>query len=724
MNYKQLVVALAIAGLLMMAFGFQFAKGEPTPGANPSNVPLTTPTMGSIVPQVTETGKIALSLDGLGVYPGTTGVIQVQKPSASATVRSAFMAAATTGFTGYRLSAGDIKIDGNNFVWSIETVSGISSWNYWGDVTNLVKAKIDAAPAGRVDFTVTETNTYSIDGELLAVIFDDPTLTTDNTIVLLFGAQAVGGDTFHIGLGSPLTADSLTHPLDLSLGISYGYQPSGQYSIVNVNGQRMTTSAGGQDDGAGANGALLTVGGLDDSDANPSNPLATDSGGPLYDDELYNLNPFVNVGDTTINVFTQNPSTDDNIFFAALNLQAQVAVVGEGIVLSPPSAGNTVGQYHTVTATLQDTNGHSIVGRPVTFTIISGPNAGQTTTADSDGNGQTTFTYTSTAEGTDTIKASFVNNLGQTINSNSVTKTWSPLIVTNMYLSMNAPLAMDHGNTMVYTIFYHNFGGNPALNVVLQATLSPSVVFASASDGGTFNSATNVVTWSIGSLPAFPAGHGSRTVTVSIPSSVPEGTLISSSAVVSTTTLETDYSDNSASASTKITHSDLPQNTAIGPIISYSNNEPVVHWTTPITFTYYDAAAISVDIRIHINDGGADIVDVMTGPAPTWTYTTTFYPRHGHATVTYTPHYPSGTTSTVSFNIHIDPAGYVYDVNTNARIQGATVWLQRPDGSGGWENVPTGLALMVPDVNPLTTDVNGQYQWDTLVGLIGCMLKH
>ena len=424
---SRIVLTFIAASLLLMAFGPQFSNAQLQPGTteNPS-AHLTPVTLGSIVPQITETGKIALSIDGLGSNTGSD-IIQVQKPSASATVRSAFMAAATTGFTGHRLSAGDINIDGNNFVWSIETSSNTNSLNYWGDVTNLVKAKIDAAPAGRVDFTVTETNTGGIDGELLAVIFDDPTLPTDNTIVLLFGAQAVSGDTFHIGLGSPLTADSLTHPLDLSLGISYGYQPAGQYSIVDVNGQRMTTSAGGQDDGQAANGALLTVGGLDDSDANPPDPYATDYYGPRYDDELYNLNPFVNVGDTTINVFTQNPSNDDNIFFAALNLQAQVAVVGEGVVLSPSSADNAVGQQHTVTATLQDTNGQAIVGRTVTFTIVSGPNAGQTATATSDSNGQATFTYTSATAGTDTIRASFVNNLGQTINSNSVTKTWSQL---------------------------------------------------------------------------------------------------------------------------------------------------------------------------------------------------------------------------------------------------------------------------------------------------------
>ena len=48
----------------------------------------------SIDPMVTETGKISLSVDGLGVYPESSGTIQVEKP-AGATVRKAYMAAAT-----------------------------------------------------------------------------------------------------------------------------------------------------------------------------------------------------------------------------------------------------------------------------------------------------------------------------------------------------------------------------------------------------------------------------------------------------------------------------------------------------------------------------------------------------------------------------------------------------------------------------------------------------
>ena len=101
-----------------------------------------------------------------------------------------------------------------------------------------MKTKIDSAAAGTIDFTITETedNTYDIDGEILVVVFDDPNQMTTNTIVLLFGAQDIAGDTFNIGLAEPLDL-SVTTQLDMSLGISYSYQYGGdqQYSIVTVN---------------------------------------------------------------------------------------------------------------------------------------------------------------------------------------------------------------------------------------------------------------------------------------------------------------------------------------------------------------------------------------------------------------------------------------------------------------------------------------------------------
>jgi len=148
------------------------------------------------------------------------------------------MAAASTGLSGRVLAGGDVTIDGAGVVWNIisTTPSSIASHNSFADVTALVKPKIDSAPAGLVDFVITEVSTFGIDGEILAVIFDDPNQTTSNTIILLFGAQDVTGDVFAIGLAEPINTSDPNLVLDLSLGISFGFQPTGQVSLVDING--------------------------------------------------------------------------------------------------------------------------------------------------------------------------------------------------------------------------------------------------------------------------------------------------------------------------------------------------------------------------------------------------------------------------------------------------------------------------------------------------------
>ncbi len=379
----------------------------------------------AISPVVTEIGKITWSIDGLGVYPGTTGTIQVEKP-AGATVKSAYMAAATTGFSGYKLLPGNIKIDDADVAWTYEIENSIGSYNYWADVTSLVKAKIDAAPAGKIDFIITETPEYETDGEMLVVIFDDPAQTTDNTIILMFGAQQTTGDNFNILLAEPIDTADPNLALDFSLASSYSYQEgfTGQYSIVDVNGIRMTSSAGGDDDGTGerSNGELFTVGGLDDLTDNPADPNALPDN-RRYDDELYTLLPFVSNGDASILVHTLNPSNDDNLLFAGLFLRSVTASVGQ-ILLAPASATNIIGAMHTVTATVQDGDGNLVAGEEVTFTVTSGPNAGTTGVGTTDANGQAQYSYTGNLAGVDTITASFVDDSGTTITSNEVTKTW------------------------------------------------------------------------------------------------------------------------------------------------------------------------------------------------------------------------------------------------------------------------------------------------------------
>jgi hypothetical protein len=111
---------------------------------------------------------------------------------------------------------------------------------------------------------------------------------------------------------------------------------------------------------------------------------------------------------------------------AAVTLQGNTIGV-EDISLAPASSANPVGAQHTVTATVTGT-GYPVVGRIVTFKVVSGPNAGLTSTVMTDINGQASFTYTSGSTGTDTIEASFENSQGATVTSNQVTKTWGPTL--------------------------------------------------------------------------------------------------------------------------------------------------------------------------------------------------------------------------------------------------------------------------------------------------------
>ena len=380
----------------------------------------------------TATGKLFLSVDGAGSNNAAGHIAEVQKPSASATVRRAFVLAASTGFSGRVLSNGDVTINGTRINWDAQTPGAINNSNHWADVTSIVKPIIDVAAAGRIPFTLTEVNPIGIEGEVLVVVFDDPTQARDTTVILLFGGQAVDGDTFAITLAEPIDPNSAGARADMGLGISFGFQPSGQFSIVNigVNGQRLSTSAGGQDDGVAADGALITVGGLDDSNANPPNPNANDQtcgppAAPRCDDELYSLLPFIAADHTRIDVFTQNPSNDDNIFFAYFQISG-AAIVGEGIVLGPASASNPVGTQHTVTAKVADENGDPVQGKLVTFEVTSGPNVGETGTDTTDANGEATFTYTGDGgAGTDEIEASFEDSQENTKTSNTVTKEWT-----------------------------------------------------------------------------------------------------------------------------------------------------------------------------------------------------------------------------------------------------------------------------------------------------------
>jgi hypothetical protein len=169
---------------------------------------------------------------------------------------------------------------------------------------------------GIYDFDVTETG--YLDGEILSVVYsveDEPVRTS----LILDGELATVGDSVTVSLSDPYDGSNAL----MSLGISFGFQPTNQFTRVDINGQRLTSGAGGQDDGFDQNGGLITAGGVGDDPANPTNPSAKSG-----DDELYNLAPFLDTGDTSFLIETVNPSKDDNVFFLGLNVNGEASANG------------------------------------------------------------------------------------------------------------------------------------------------------------------------------------------------------------------------------------------------------------------------------------------------------------------------------------------------------------------------------------------------------------
>lgn len=286
------------------------------------------------------------SIDGAGDGVGAGGgLVESQLRAtvpAGSTVERAFLYSSTYfGAPRPSLRFGESNLAGQSWTALGLTGGPINQLQaFRSDVTAQVAATV--APGGEFTFSVRE-NTPGIDGQVLVVVYSNAA-ERERTIALLDGFSDTNGDRTEINLADPLTAEMLADPdfeASMSLGIGFGAQSPfiiiPQESRVDVNGTRMTSSAGGQDDGFLANGGLITVGDTYDDDflTNPADPF-----GPAFnertDDEAYNLTPFLNVGDTVITLDTVNPSGDDNIFFAGFNLTAVAGVNGPPPTQPPP----------------------------------------------------------------------------------------------------------------------------------------------------------------------------------------------------------------------------------------------------------------------------------------------------------------------------------------------------------------------------------------------------
>ena len=308
-------------------------------------------------------GHYQASTDGLSVASGS-GNLDILKPTGATTVQAAFLT------TGGRDNQGVLSPEpavtlGSQAVTTFSSrarIAGVSSpfqgdfTNYFADVTSLVQTYLATNPAGtaetapwagtkyQIPASYSTANLSSPAGLTLVVIFNNPTMGNDASVVVYFGTSNSAGQNFTLDFQTLPNAQTNSW---LSFGISWS-SGGGQYSNIkahnNVNNVNsadilLSGSAGGFDDGTGGEN-LLTVGGVGDSTVNPTSPTL---GGGQADDELYNIDSHLVTGANQVIMNMTNPSGDDNVFQAVLSVP---------FILS----GTGASQTHTVT---YDTQGGS-----------------------------------------------------------------------------------------------------------------------------------------------------------------------------------------------------------------------------------------------------------------------------------------------------------------------------------------------------------------------------
>jgi hypothetical protein len=180
---------------------------------------------------------------------------------------------------------------------------------------------------------------------------------------------------------------------------------------------------------------------LDPTDLVNTDPLLgalADNGGPTLTHALLPGSPAIDAGVAVPGVTTdqrgvsrpQGIAPDIGAFEVAAT-----AMIG----LSGSTAEIVTGQTNTITATVTAADGTPLVGIPVSFRVLAGPNAGATgTTMPGDGrtgpDGRVQFSYIGAGgPGTDTIAATALLPTGVTIATPQVMTQWAgPPTVTNL----------------------------------------------------------------------------------------------------------------------------------------------------------------------------------------------------------------------------------------------------------------------------------------------------
>lgn len=333
-------------------------------------------------------GKYTVSSDGYGLGTGNqncttpnsqSGTLQVQKPS-GATVAAAYLTLPSKLVpvnSSVLDPAGTVTLDSQAVTFS-HSATGNRFKNYFSDVTSLVSANINSQAAGVFDIPVTYAS-CGFTGIALTVIFEDLSAASGTTI-FQFGHAATTGQLTTLNF-SPINTAPVGTRLSLGIGwsaqgnaptISGGINTAEGYNTLEIstsgNAAYRTISnwAGGANDSAGSDG-YITVGGVgDNTNALPGSWSAN------VDDELYSLDSFLAVGDSSITLKTLNTFNDnDTIFQMVLTVPGVVA--NQTVIWAPNTLLNKSSSPATPSS-VATTNGDGAI----TYSVVDAGSTGCT----------------------------------------------------------------------------------------------------------------------------------------------------------------------------------------------------------------------------------------------------------------------------------------------------------------------------------------------------------
>lgn len=231
-------------------------------------------------------------------------------------------------------------------------------------------------------------------------------------------------------------------------------------------------------------------------------PLSVPGGGDA------SLHFSANVGATT-GTFTSSASATNSGGYTIVPTGPDGAVTVTGstgaltATLAPVSSTATVGALQSVVVTAN----RGVVPQPgleVQYDVISGPNAGALGTGTTDAAGQVEFQLSSSATGTDVLRAT-VTDGATSVDSNTASITWTPappfLLTLNGFPS---PPTITVGNTGNVRFTIHNGGTTAVTGVYADLVVAPGAtgVQATVSPGACSSFLAAHAVCLVGTLPA------------------------------------------------------------------------------------------------------------------------------------------------------------------------------------------------------------------------------